>query len=173
MSIHIIIDGYNLIRQSNFFSPIDRRDMQLGRETLIETLAAYKRIKGHKITVVFDGAQAPSFFQSRNQIKGIKVMFSRNDESADTVIKRMAAREKAKVLVVSSDLDVINFAASAGCATISSLQFEEKIAMATYMDANGIGRENEGGWVPTTKKKGPRRRLSKKKRQSKIKIQKL
>ncbi|NQT68664.1 MAG: NYN domain-containing protein, partial [Desulfobacteraceae bacterium] len=60
MSIHIIIDGYNLIRQSNFFSTIDRRDMQLGRETLIETLAAYKGIKGHKITVVFDGAQAHS-----------------------------------------------------------------------------------------------------------------
>ena len=173
MSIHIIIDGYNLIRQSNFFSPIDRRDMQLGRETLIETLAAYKRIKGHKITVVFDGAQAPSFFQSRNQIKGIKVKFSRSHESADTVIKRMAAGEKEKALVVSSDLDVMNFAASAGCATIDSLKFEEKITMATYMDVDGIESENEGGWVPTTKKKGPRRRLSKKKRQSRIKIKKL
>lgn len=173
MSIHIIIDGYNLIRQSNFFSPIDRRDMQLGRETLIETLAAYKRIKGHKITVVFDGAQSPSFSQSRDQIKGIKVKFSRNGESADTVIKRMAAREKEKALVVSSDLDVMNFAASAGCATITSLRFEDKITMATYMETKGIEQEDEGGWVPTTKKKGPRKRLSKKKRQNRIKIQKL
>ncbi len=173
MSIHIIIDGYNLIRQSSFFSPIDRRDMQLGRETLIETLAAYKRIKGHKITVVFDGAQAPSFFQSRDQIKGIKVKFSRNGESADAVIKRMAAREKEKALVVSSDLDVMNFAASAGCTTITSLRFEEKITMATYLDTKGIEREDEGGWVPTTKKKGPRRRLSKKQRKSRIKIKKL
>lgn len=173
MSIHIIIDGYNLIRQSNFFSPIDRRDMQLGRETLIETLAAYKRIKGHKITVVFDGVQAPSFFQSSDQIKGIKVKFSRNDESADTAIKRMAAREKEKALVVSSDLDVMNFAASAGCATIASLMFEEKITMATYLDTKEIEAEDEGGWAPTTKKKGPRRRLSKKKRQSRIKIKKL
>ncbi|MBW1753179.1 MAG: NYN domain-containing protein [Deltaproteobacteria bacterium] len=173
MSTHIIIDGYNLIRQSNFFSPIDRRDMQLGRETLIETLAAYKRIKGHKITVVFDGARSPSFSQSRDQIKGIKVKFSRNGESADTVIKRMAAREKEKALVVSSDLDVMNFAASAGCTTVTSLRFEEKITMATYMDTKGIEPEDEGGWVPTTKKKGPRRRLSKKKRKDRIKIKKL
>lgn len=173
MSIHIIIDGYNLIRQSNFFSPIDRRDMQLGRETLIETLAAYKRIKGHKITVVFDGTQAPSFFQSRDQIKGIKVKFSRNGESADTVIKRMAAREKEKALVVSSDLDVMNFAASSRCTTLTSVRFEEKITMATYLDTKGIEQEDEGGWVPTTKKKGPRRRLPKKKRQSRIKIKKL
>jgi len=173
MSIHIIIDGYNLIRQSNFFSTIDRRDMQLGRETLIETLAAYKGIKGHKITVVFDGAQAHSFFQSSDQIKGIKVKFSRNGESADTVIKRMAAREKEKALVVSSDLDVMHFAASAGCATITSLRFEDKITMATYMETKGIEQEDEGGWVPTTKKKGPRKRLSKKKRQSRVKIKKL
>ena len=173
MSIHIIIDGYNLIRQSNFFSPIDRRDMQLGRETLIETLAAYKRIKGHKITVVFDGTQAPSFFQSRDQIKGIKVKFSRNGESADTVIKRMAAREKEKALVVSSDLDVMNFAASSRCTTLTSVRFEEKITMATSLDTKGIEQEDEGGWVPTTKKKGPRRRLPKKKRQSRIKIKKL
>ncbi|MBL7178631.1 MAG: NYN domain-containing protein [Pseudomonadota bacterium] len=173
MSIHIIIDGYNLIRQSRFFSPLDSQDMQLGRETLIDTLAAYKRIKGHKITIVFDGARAPLFSASRDQIKGIKIKFSRSGESADTVIKRMAAREKEKALIVSSDLDVINFASSRGCATITSLRFEEKIAMAAHMDTKKIHRGNEGGRTSTTKKKGPSRRLSKKKRKSMAKIQKL
>src|SRR4030042_998160 len=110
MSMHIIIDGYNLIRQSRFFSPLDNQDIQLGRDALIDTLAAYKKVKGHKITVVFDGARAPFFAGSRDQIKGIKIKFSGNGESADTVIKRMAAGEKEKALIVSSDLDVINFA---------------------------------------------------------------
>lgn len=173
MSMHIIIDGYNLIRQSRFFSPLDSQDIQLGRETLIDTLAAYKKVKGHKITVVFDGAHAPLFSGSRDQIKGIKIKFSCSGESADTVIKRMAAGEKEKALIVSSDLDVINFASSRGCATITSLRFEEKLAAAAYMDTKGIDRENEGGRIPITKKKGPSRRLSKKKRKSKIKIQKL
>jgi len=173
MSIHIIIDGYNLIRQSNSFSDLDRQDIQLGREALLDTLAAYKRIKRHKITVVFDGTNAPPFPQQENRIKGIKVKFSRSGELADSLIKRMAGREREKALVVSSDLDIVNFATAEGAATISSSDFEEKITMAVYMDTKGVESKDEGGWVPTTKKKGPSKRLSKRKRRNRIKIRKL
>jgi len=173
MSIHIIIDGYNLIRQSNSLSDLDRQDIQLGREALFNTLAAYRRIKRHKITVVFDGTNAPPFSQNENRVKGIKVKFSRSGESADSVIKRMASREREKALVVSSDLDIVNFAAAKGTATIRSSDFEEKIAMAVYMDTKGLESKDEGGWVPTTKKKGPSKRLSKRKRRNRIKIRKL
>lgn len=173
MSIHIIIDGYNLIRRSSSLSTLDQQDMQLGRETLLDTLETYKRIKRHKITVVFDGTNASPFALQKNQTKGIKVKFSRSGETADTVIKRMAASEREKALVVSSDLDLVNFAASMGAATISSSAFEEKIAMAVYMDTKGIEDEVQGGWIPTTKKKGPSRRLSKRKRRNRVKIQKL
>lgn len=173
MSIHIIIDGYNLIRQSSSLSDLDRQDIQLGREALLETLAAYRRIKHHKITVVFDGTNAPPLSQHENRVKGIKVKFSRKGELADSVIKRMVSREREKALVVSSDMDVVSFAASKGAATIRSSDFEEKIIMAAYMDIKGIEREGEGGWVPTTKKKGPSKRLSKRKRRDRIKIRKL
>ena len=173
MSVHIVIDGYNLIRQSNSLSTFDRHDIQLGREALIDTLAAYKSIKRHKITIVFDGTNAPPFSQHKNQIKGIKIKFSRSGETADTVIKRIVTKEREKALVVSSDLDVVNFAASNGAATISSPEFEEKIIMAAYMDTKGVENEDGGGWIPTTKKKGPSRRLSKKKRRNMVKIRKL
>ena len=173
MPIHIIIDGYNLIRQSNSFSDFDRQDIQLGRETLVDTLAAYRRIKHHKITVVFDGTNAPPFSRHENQIKGIKVKFSRKGELADSLIKRMVNREREKALVVSSDLDIVNFAAAKGAATISSSDFEEKITMAVYIDTKGLEREDEGGWVPSTQKKGPSKRLSKRTRRNRIKIRKL
>jgi hypothetical protein len=173
MSVHIVIDGYNLIRQSNSLSTFDRQDIQLGREALIDTLAAYKRIKHHKITIVFDGTNAPPFSQHKDQIKGIKIKFSRSGETADTVIKRIVAKEREKALVVSSDLDVVNFAALNGAATISSPEFEEKIIMAAYMDTKGVENEDSGGWIPTTKKKGPSRRLSKRKRRNMVKIRKL
>jgi predicted RNA-binding protein with PIN domain len=173
MSIHIIIDGYNLIRQSSSLSDLDRQDIQLGREALLDTLAAYRRIKHHKITVVFDGTNAPSFSRHENRVKGIRVKFSRKGELADSVIKRMVSREREKALVVSSDMDVVNFVATKGAATICSSDFEEKIIMAAYMDIKGIDREGDGGWVPTTKKKGPSKRLSKRKRRDRIKIRKL
>jgi predicted RNA-binding protein with PIN domain len=173
MSIHIIIDGYNLIRQSKSLGALDRQDLQLGREALLDMLSAYKRIKRHTITVVFDGTKAPPFSQHKDQIKGIKVKFSRRGEFADAVIKRMAAKLREKALVVSSDLDVIHFSASKGSATIDSPGFEEKMAMAVYMDTKGMESEETVGWIPTTKKKGPGRRLSKKQRHSRVKIKKL
>jgi uncharacterized protein len=173
MSVHIIIDGYNLIRQSNSFSDIDRQDIQLGREALLDTLVSYRRIKRHKITVVFDGTNAPTFSQPENRVKGIKVKFSRSGELADSVIKRMVSREREKALVVSSDRDVVNFSASKGAATIPSSDFEQKIAMTIYMDKKGVESEDDGGWVPTTKKKGPSKRLSKRKRRNRIKVRKL
>ena len=173
MSIHIIIDGYNLIRRSSLLSTLDQQDIQLGREALLHALSSYKRIKHHMITVVFDGTHAPPLSHHKDRVKGIKVKFSRSGETADTVIKRMAARDREKALVVSSDLDIVNFAASMGAATISSPAFEEKITMAVYMDTKVEVEQNQGGWVPTTKKKGPSRRLSKRRRRNRVKIKKL
>ncbi len=173
MSLHIIIDGYNLIRQSNTLSNLDRQNIQLGREALLKMLAEYKKIKRHKITVVFDGTNAHFSYPRKDKIKGIEIRFSRAGESADTVIKKMAAKEKEKALVVSSDMGIVNAVVSNGAATINSPMFEEKIAMSEYMSAKGLDRKNKEGWIPTTKKKGPRRRLSKRKRKSRLKINKL
>ena len=173
MSLHIIIDGYNLIRQSATLSDLDRQDIQLGREVLLNMLAAYKKIKRHKITVVFDGTNAPFISQHRDKIKGIEIKFSRIGESADSVIKRMGLTEREKALVVSSDMEIVNAVASQGASTISSPRFEEKIAMAEYMSEKGVDRENEGGWIPTTKKRGPSKRLSKRERKNRLKIKKL
>ncbi len=173
MPIHIIIDGYNLIRQSPDLSRLDRHDLQAGREALIDLLARYKKIKAHKITVVFDGTRAPGFAPQRDRHKGIAVVFSRRGETADNVIKNMAAREREGVLVVSSDRDVTAFAQSRGAAIIESPAFEQKLMLVAYLETKGLDEEPDTGWKPTTRKKGPRRRLSKKARRSKAKIRKL
>jgi predicted RNA-binding protein with PIN domain len=173
MSVHIIIDGYNVIRRSASLSDADRRDIELGREQLLEYLASYRKIRPHKITVVFDGAAAPAGSQPRDRIRGIHVRFSRRGESADTVIKRMASTEREKALVVSSDRDVAAAAARSGAATIDAGEFENKLALALYSENRPEDERSNGAWVPTTKKKGPRRRLPKRKRHSRSKIDKL
>jgi len=173
MSIHIIIDGYNLIRQSTILSRLDQQDIMLGRDALVDMLAAYRKIKPHRITVVFDGHHSPAFSQQRDQKKGIAIRFSRRGESADDLIKRMALKEREKALVVSSDLEVANSAAAHGAATISAPQFEGKMGMAVQLDGLEIEAEDHAGWTPTTKKKGPSRRLSKKQRRNRMKLKKL
>lgn len=173
MSIHIIIDGYNLIRQSNSLSILDLQDIQLGREALVERLAAYKKVKSHRITVVFDGTEAPSLSQRRQRHKGISIVFSHAGESADTVIKKMARREKQKALVVTSDQDIVQSATSSGAATVSADEFENRLKLTMEMDGIKIDENDYEGWKPSTKKKGPSRRLSKRQRKNIAKISKL
>jgi uncharacterized protein len=173
MSIHIIIDGYNLIRQSSYLSNLDLQDIQLGREALIDMLAAYKKIKAHRITVVFDGTRAPDLARERDRQKGIAILFSHNGETADAVIKKMAGGEKQKALVVSSDQDIVRSANSSGAATINAVDFESKLIQASHIDGMESGRDDYDGWKPTTKKKGPGRRLPHRQRKNKAKISKL
>ncbi|RPH52822.1 MAG: hypothetical protein EHM85_01595 [Desulfobacteraceae bacterium] len=165
MPLHIIIDGYNLIRQSPSLSSLDRRDIQLGRRALLDLLASYKKIRPHRITVVFDGISDSVYSSDKEKIKGIEVRFSRRPDSADTVIKELASGYREKALVVSSDMDVVRFAEAKGSATISSVSFENKIRMAaSYFNGAGMESEEEEERRTDTRKKGPDRRLSKKKR---------
>lgn len=174
MAIHIIIDGYNLIRRSPELAGLDRQDLQWGRDALVDLLAAYKKLKPHKITVVFDGTDEPSLYGSRDRAKGIGIVYSHGGESADDVIRRMANQEKAKALVVSSDREVMTAAELAGATVMDSAAFEDKIAMARYLAVKGDGEAIEStGWVPTTRKKGPSRRLPKRKRKARARTQKL
>ncbi len=173
MSIHIIIDGYNLIRQSKKLSGLDLRDIQWGRDALIDMLAAYKKIKAHRITVVFDSAQSPLISRQRDRQKGITIVFSHKDETADTVIKHMARREGQRALVVSSDLDIARSVEASGAAVIAAPDFERMLELSFYAGAMDNDRDAHDGWKPTTKKKGPGRRLPKKQRKSKAKIRKL
>lgn len=174
MALHIIIDGYNLIKNSPSLSALDRQDLQLGREALIDLLADYKKVKSHKITVVFDGAGSIDASSSRDRVKGIQVIFSRRGQTADTVIKNMASKEREKALIVSSDRDVALAAASFQSATIPSSEFEAKLVLAEQVSAaDKPGDDGKGGWIPTTRKKGPSRRLSKRKRRNRMKVRKL
>ena len=173
MSVHIIIDGYNLIRQSGYLSNLDLQDIQLGREALIDMLAAYKKIKAHRITVVFDGTRGPDLARERDRQKGIAILFSHSGETADAVIKKMAGGEKQKALVVSSDQDILRSANSSGAATINAIDFESRLIQASHIDGMESSSDDYDGWKPTTKKKGPRRRLPKRQRKNKAKIRKL
>ena len=173
VTLHIIIDGYNLIRQSPEMSRLDRIDLQQGREVLLQRLAEYRKVKAHRITVVFDGTDAPIPGGQRDRFGGVDVRFSRRGEAADAVIQRMAAREKERALVVSSDRAVADFAAGRGAAVIDSSDFEARLELAAA-GVSGDGQSPpEEGWAPTTRKKGPSHRLSKRHRRNRRKIGKL
>lgn len=167
MGIHLIIDGYNLIRQSPMLRKHDREDLEKGRAVLLQKLSTYSRVKKYRITVVFDGWMHGSASESFDRVAGVNVLFSRRGEKADAVIKRLAAQYGDKAIVVTSDHDLGHSCSREGCELITSPEFEERLEMAAYLDLRSA-REEEMDRAASmgrgTKKKGPSRRPPKSQR---------
>jgi len=169
--MHLIVDGYNIIRQSPRLQFLDAMDLQAGREALLELLALYRRRSHHQITVVFDGWQQGDLKESRERSQGILVIYSRRGERADEVIKRLLHQERERALVVTSDREIQVCAEQAKAAWINAGEFE----LSHLHDPAGAA-DPEAGADPSargTHKKGPARRLSKRLRQRQQRLKKL
>jgi predicted RNA-binding protein with PIN domain len=175
VAIRLIVDGYNLIRQSPSLREVESRDLQLGRETLIHHLAAYKRARGHEITVVFDGWQSGNLTENQQWQRGILVIYSRRDERADEVIKRMARRFGQGAVVITSDREVAHFAETVGATAVSSEEFEGRMGMAVIIEERVMDPEEAERGIERkgTKKKGPARRPPKSRRRAIERLKKL
>jgi hypothetical protein len=170
--MHLIIDGYNLIRQSPVLKHLDARDLEAGRAALLERLADYRRLRTHlSLTVVFDGWQAGGPTETRDLYRGVRVIYSRRGERADEVIKRLLSRERQRALVVSSDRELQAWAARLGAAWASAAEFDLLSTRLPGAEADEPAAEETRRWAPA--KKGPAKRPSKKERQRQHRLRKL
>ncbi|MCM8799818.1 MAG: NYN domain-containing protein [Candidatus Omnitrophica bacterium] len=108
MSLHYILDGYNLIKNSQFKKIKILKD---ARTSLIRFLISKDPLnyKKNKITVVFDGSK--DFSKNTISSKDIEVVFT-TDESADDWIKRAIKNSKSPqtTLIVTDDKEIVSFA---------------------------------------------------------------
>jgi predicted RNA-binding protein with PIN domain len=178
--MHIIIDGYNLIRQSDTLRRYERFSLDEGRKALINSISQYRKQKGHAVTIVFDGWEGGSAEEERDRISGIEIIYSRRGEKADDVIKRMVEKKEVETLVVTSDRNIADFVNNRGGTAVSSREFEELISMVktgsperqSYTE--GLHDKDDGDKIKEgAKKKGPSRRLSRKKKMALARIRKL
>jgi hypothetical protein len=177
--MHIIIDGYNLIRQSAALRRYERFSLEEGRKALIRFTALYKRRKGHKMTVVFDGWEGGPAEEERDRQEGIDIVYSRRGEKADDVIKRMVQHRGEECVVVSSDRGIADFVSRRGGTAVSSQDFEALIDKVKDRMSDTQPRSDEGydkdedDVREGVKRKGPSRRLSRKKKAAIVKLRKL
>lgn len=169
MALHLIIDGYNLIRQSPWLQELDAQGLETGREALLAILANYRRARWpHKTTVVFDGWQGGSLKESRDRHQGVTIVYSRRGEKADEVIKRLLTVERERGVVVTSDREIQDCAQRVGAAWITAPEFERRLAL-----AGGTIEDSEEPSPQKTPKKGAAHRLPKQQRRRQQRLKKL
>jgi uncharacterized protein len=171
----ILIDGYNLIRQSDSLRRFERKTLEAGRQALIAKLIEYGKKRNHQITVVFDGIQNGWADEGRDREEGINIIYSRHGERADDVIKRMAAHTMEEMIVVSSDREIASYVKKLGKTSLSSVEFETIINKVIYLSAGPVpaDAQKDDDQQGFSKKKGPARKLPRAKRRAQVKINKL
>lgn len=170
---HIIIDGYNLIRQIPELTQAESHSLEAGRKKLTQLLGSYHKLKSHRITVVFDGASGLSEFAPVYREAGVGICFSPAGQSADDVIQKLCHETKSGLIVVSSDRGITDFAATCGHVSIDSKSFFKKLILATASTSNESLAQTDRPrphkrW--STKKKGPSKRLPKNERRQRTKL---
>jgi predicted RNA-binding protein with PIN domain len=176
MAIHIVVDGYNLIRQSRTLSAEERLDVERARRALNRRLARYQKIKGHPVTVVFDGARGSNPSPVTLREEGVLTVYSGHRASADEIIMRMADQRPGGMVVVTSDRAVADYASNRGAVVMSSPEFEARMELTEMTEQSAMeeepDKESRGGRI-TTLKKGPSRRPSRKERRKDSRFRKL
>ncbi len=163
----IIVDGYNVIRQWPELARLDRADLQSGREALLAELREYRRAKGHRITVVFDGREQGGFAGAAEQVAGVGVRYSRRGESADSVIARLAAEGGEGAVIVSSDREVQGAARRQRASAVTAEEFIRRLTASRMGSLKG-GEEDPR---PRKPQKGTARRLPKAERRRTRRLQ--
>ena len=167
--MHLIIDGYNVIRQSLELQLLDARELEAGRLALLARLAPYRERSRHQITVVFDGWLGGDLKETRDRQGSIQIIYSRRGEKADEVIKRLLTTERQRAVVVTSDREIQAWAQGVGATYIPAPQFEMQYLLAPAIEP---GEESEETG-PRRLKKGPAHRLPKDERRRQQRLKKL
>lgn len=139
------------------------RDLDTERNKLVDLLIEYRKRKGHHIVVVFDGWKAGGAAETSSVRGGVRIVYSRLGEKADSVIKRIVSAEKREWIVVSSDREIASHAWALGSTPLPSEEFVPFLSR-PQGDREGVWAEGEDDEEEGTSKTGNPNRLSKKER---------
>ena len=132
MDRHILVDGYNVIKNNLMFQTLVGSNFAYARELLIRQLKNRYRHTVQRVTIVFDGDG------DREQIthdEHVRVIFSRRGETADSVIVRLAAEVRAVGQIIemySDDEEVRTAVIEKGGGVQSTRQLTRSLTQASH-----------------------------------------
>ena len=122
---YVIIDGYNLIFAWEELKDLARERLDLARGRLMDMLSNYAGFTQIELVLVFDGFRTPGNPGSRQDYHNIHVAFTKDGETGDAYIEKIANQigKNEDVRVVTSDNLIRLSALRSGVLRCSSGEF--------------------------------------------------
>jgi uncharacterized protein len=116
---YLVVDGHSVIFAWPELRRLHRRRSSLARDALVKKLRDYQDWTGTRVAVVFDGKR-PTISVSSDPGE-IQIFYSREGQTADSIIERLASKYAArfKLLVATSDVLEQETASASGAECIS------------------------------------------------------
>jgi predicted RNA-binding protein with PIN domain len=84
----LFVDGYNVMNGWAEIAEVMQEDLEAAREMLIDRLAEYKSLTQEEVVLVFDAHLVKGNISHIEFYKGIKVVYTKENETADRYIER-------------------------------------------------------------------------------------
>lgn len=126
---YLFVDGYNIINSWDNLKELSSISLEMAREELIEIMSEYQIYSGIKIIIVFDAHLVRGNSGLVENIKGIQVIYTKENETADQYIEKTLdeiSRVK-KVRVATSDWLEQQIVLGRGGTRISARELELEI----------------------------------------------
>ena len=116
---YLVVDGHSVIFAWPELRRLHRRRSSLARDALVKKLRDYQDWTGTRVAVVFDGKRSTVSVSS--DPGEIQIFYSREGQTADSIIERLASKYAArfKLLVATSDMLEQETASASGAECIS------------------------------------------------------
>ena len=109
-SHYLLVDGYNVIYANAALAAAAEHSLETARIKLCDTLCEFKALSRYRIIVVFDAHLVPGGVGCDMDYHNIKVVFTKEAETADHYIERAAyilsknSRKRDHITVATSDV---------------------------------------------------------------------
>jgi predicted RNA-binding protein with PIN domain len=104
---YLLADGYNIIHANAELAAVAADSLDAARKKLCDALCEFRALSRYRIIVVFDAHLVSGGVGSVETFRGIKIVFTKEAETADHYIERAAykyaSKKSDKITVATSD----------------------------------------------------------------------
>ncbi len=126
---YLFVDGYNIINAWKKLRNLSQVNLDSARNELIEIMSEYQAYTGINVIIVFDAYQVKGNNCNEETIKGVKVVYTKEKETADQFIERTVDNigRRKKIKVATSDWIQQQIVLGRGASRISARELELEI----------------------------------------------